>query len=167
MGTSMEKEQALVALLMEKGLHISFAESCTAGMAAARLVNVANASQVLDAAFVTYSNESKIRLLGVDPDTIARYGVVSEEVALQMAQGAAKANRAEVGVGISGIAGPGGGTEKKPVGMVCFGFTVNGRETAATMQFGSIGRSAVREAAVEYVFDTLLELVKSLSSRRL
>ena len=74
--------------------------------------------------------------------------------------GAAKAAGAEVGVGISGIAGPGGGTEKKPVGMVCFGFTVAGKELAFTRQFGPMGRSAVREASVEVVFDTLIELLK-------
>lgn len=158
--TDAKKEQTLVDLLTEKGLHIAFAESCTAGKAAARLVNVANASRVLDASFVTYANDAKVRFLEVDPRTIAAHGVVSEEVALQMARGAAKAAGAEVGVGISGIAGPGGGTEKKPVGMVCFGFTVAGKELAFTRQFGSMGRSAVREASVEVVFDTLIELLK-------
>ena len=147
-------------LLTEKGLHIAFAESCTAGKAVARLVNVANASKVLDASFVTYANEAKVRFLGVDPRTIADCGVVSEEVALQMARGAAKAAGADVGVGISGIAGPGGGTEKKPVGMVCFGFSLPDRELALTRQFGPMGRSAVREAAVEAVFDTLIDLLR-------
>lgn len=158
--TDAQKEQTLVDLLTEKGLHIAFAESCTAGKAAARLVNVANASRVLDASFVTYANEAKVRFLGVDPRTIADHGVVSEEVALQMARGAAKAAGADVGVGISGIAGPGGGTDRKPVGMVCFGLSLPGRELAFTRQFGPMGRSAVREASVEVVFDTLIELLK-------
>lgn len=153
------KEAQVVQLLMEKGLKISFAESCTAGKAAARLVNVADASKVFDAAFVTYANEAKVELLGVDPQTIARHGVVSEEVALEMARGAARAARAEVGVGISGIAGPGGGTPQKPVGMVCFGFSICGKEYSATVQFGALGRNAVRDAAVEYVYDRLTELI--------
>ena len=151
-----DNAQALVDLLMEKGLRISFAESCTGGMACARLVDVANASQVLDASFVTYANEAKIRFVGVDPGTLAAYGAVSEPVALEMARGAAKASGAQVGVGISGIAGPGGGTEEKPVGTVCFGFYLNGRELAFTKHFGDLGRSAVRQAAVKTVYDTLL-----------
>ena len=150
------KEQRLVELLIRQGLRITFAESCTAGKAAARLVNVADASRVFDAAFVTYANEAKVRLLGVGPDTIAAHGVVSEPVALEMARGAAQQAGAQVGVGISGIAGPGGGTAQKPVGTVCFGFVLRGREHSATVQFGDLGRNAVRDAAVEYVYDTLL-----------
>jgi len=150
------KAQILVDLLVEKGLHVSFAESCTGGMACARLVDVANASKVLDASFVTYANEAKTRFVGVDSETLAACGAVSEEVALQMAKGAAKVSGAEVGVGISGIAGPSGGTEDKPVGTVCFGFYLNGRELAFTKHFGDLGRTAVRQAAVETVYDTLL-----------
>lgn len=153
------KEQQLVDRLLQKQLRITFAESCTAGKAAARLVNVADASKVFDAAFVTYANEAKVRLLGVSPATIETHGVVSEEVALEMAVGAARSNGAQVAVGISGIAGPGGGTEKKPVGMVCFGFSVCGKLISATVQFGNLGRNAVRDAAVEYVYDRLLELI--------
>ena len=154
------KARILVDLLIEKGYHISFAESCTGGMACARLVDVANASKVLDASFVTYANEAKTRFVGVDPKILEAYGAVSEPVALQMAKGAAKATGAEVGVGISGIAGPGGGTAEKPVGTVCFGFYLNGRELAFTRHFGDLGRTAVRQAAVETVYDTLLELLK-------
>lgn len=155
-----EQEQRLVSLLMEKGLHIAFAESCTGGKAAARLINVANASRVLNASYVTYSNEAKAHMLGIDPQTITDHGAVSEEVALAMAQGAAAAAGAEVGVGISGIAGPGGGTDAKPVGMVCFGFVLPGKELAFTRQFGAMGRSTVREAAVDTVFSTLISLLK-------
>lgn len=151
------KAQKLVDLLIKKGLRISFAESCTGGMACARLVDVANASKVLDASFVTYANEAKTRFVGVDPEILAAFGAVSEEVALQMAKGAAKVSGAQVGVGISGIAGPTGGTEEKPVGTVCFGFSLNGTEFALTKQFGDLGRTAVRQAAVELVYDTLIE----------
>lgn len=149
--------QSLVDRLIEKGWHISFAESCTGGMAAAGIVDVASASAVLNESFVTYANSAKIRYLGVSPETIDQHGVVSEPVALEMARGVAKAAGAEVGVGISGIAGPSGGTATKPVGMVCFGFWINGEGFAKTVQFGNIGRNNVRQESVDFVYTTLLE----------
>ena len=105
--------------------------------------------------FVTYANEAKIRYLGVDNATIVRYGVVSEEVARQMAQGVAKEAGSQVGVGITGVAGPGGGTKDKPVGMVCFGFYINGEVVTYTKQFGEIGRNEVRENSVAFVYEIL------------
>jgi len=154
-------EEQVVSLLQQKNFHISFAESCTGGLCSARLVSVASASAVFDAGVVTYANEAKIKYLGVKPETIECYGVVSEPVAGQMAEGVAKAQNAEVGVGVSGIAGPTGGTETKPVGMVCFGFSVNGAVTTVTKQFGDLGRNVVREAATEFVFEKLLELLQA------
>lgn len=148
-----------VNILIKKGWKIAFAESCTGGLATARLVEVPDASKVLDAGIVTYANEAKVKYLGVLPETIAQRGVVSEEVAGQMAKGAALENGAQVGVGISGIAGPSGGTKEKPVGTVCFGFYVNGALATRTVQFGEIGRNAVREASVEFVYRTLEELL--------
>ncbi|MBP3617881.1 MAG: CinA family protein [Lachnospiraceae bacterium] len=153
-------EEKVVALLQEKGYHISFAESCTGGLCSARLVSVASASAVFDAGVVTYANEAKIKYLGVKQETIESYGVVSEPVAGQMAEGVAKAQNAEVGVGVSGIAGPSGGTATKPVGMVCFGFYVNGEVITVTKQFGNLGRNVVRETATEFVFETLVELLQ-------
>lgn len=156
-----EKHEAekVVKLLAKKGWHITFAESCTGGMAAAELVGVASASAVFDASLVTYANEAKIRYLGVSPASIEAHGVVSEAVAGEMAVGVAKVNHAEVGVGISGIAGPLGGTAEKPVGMVCFGFYVNGKTVTKTVQFGNLGRNVVRQKSVDFVYDTLLELL--------
>lgn len=158
-------EEQVVALLQEKGFHISFAESCTGGLCSARLVSVANASAVFDAGVVTYANEAKIKYLGVKPETIEQYGVVSEPVAGQMAEGVAKAQNAQVGVGVSGIAGPTGGSAAKPVGMVCFGFYVDGKRTTVTKQFGNLGRNVVREAATEFVFEKLLQLLQNGSRR--
>lgn len=155
----MALEEQLVEKLIEKDYHISFAESCTGGLCCGTIVNVTNASKVLDMSFVTYANEAKMKLLGVKADTILANGVVSEEVACEMAQGAARVAECEVGVGITGIAGPGGGTVKKPVGMVCFGFSINGHVTAFTQQFGEIGRNQVRKSSVEFVLNTLLELI--------
>lgn len=155
----MALEEQLVDKLIEKGYKISFAESCTGGLCCGTLVNVTNASKVLDMSFVTYANEAKIQLLGVKADTILSNGVVSEEVAYEMAQGVCEKSKAQVGVGITGIAGPGGGTEKKPVGMVCFGFCINGKTATYTMQFGEIGRNQVRKSSVEFVLKTLIDMI--------
>lgn len=155
----MALEEQLVDKLIEKGYKISFAESCTGGLCCGTLVNVTNASKVLDMSFVTYANEAKIKILGVQADTILSNGVVSEEVACEMAQGVCKKSGAQVGVGITGVAGPGGGTEKKPVGMVCFGFCIKGKTQTCTMQFGEIGRNQVRKSSVEFVLKTLIDML--------
>ena len=155
----MALEEQVVDKLIEKGYHISFAESCTGGLCCGNLVNVTNASRVLDVSFVTNANEAKINFIGVSADTILTHGVVSEEVACERAKGVAEAAKSEIGVGITGVAGPGGGTAKKPVGMVCFGFYINGDVTTYTMQFGEIGRNQVRKSSVEFVFQKLLELL--------
>ena len=153
-------DELVVKALLEKGLHISFAESCTAGLAAARLVNVSGASSVFDASFVTYANEAKMKFVSVSPDTLAAHGAVSEETAREMAEGCARAAGAEVGVGISGIAGPLGGTPEKPVGTVCFGFFTPSGTVSTTRRF--LGdRESVRTQAVNFVFDELLKLLNN------
>ena len=156
----MSIQEQLVDLLIEKGYRISFAESCTGGLCCGALVDVANASKVLDMSFITYANEAKTELLGVSEKTIGAYGVVSEEVAAEMAQGVANRAKSAIGVGITGVAGPTGGTVKKPVGMVCFGFCINGKTKTYTKLFGEIGRNQVRKASVEFVFKTLIDLLK-------
>ena len=145
--------------LKARGWKISFAESCTGGLAAATLVALDGSSSVFDGSFVTYANESKVKYVGVCPDTISSFGVVSEEVAGQMAQGCATAYASEVGVGISGIAGPTGGTPTKPVGTVCFGFYIQGALHTATQHFTGLDRQGVRERAVAYVYETLAKLL--------
>ncbi len=154
--------EQLVSILIEKDLRITFAESCTGGMAAATLVDVPDASKVFDGSFVTYANVLKMELLDVWGETIAENGVVSEPVAIQMAVGAAQRTGAQVAVGISGIAGPGGGTPEKPVGTVCFGFLVGEELFSATCRFGALGRQEVRKAAVQFVFETLVKKLKGL-----
>lgn len=147
--------EEVVEKLKAKEWHITFAESCTAGSAAARLGDIPGISHIFDESVVTYANEAKVRLLGVKEHSIATYGVVSEEVALQMAVGAAARTGAAVAVGISGIAGPDGGSEAKPVGTVCFGFVIGDKRFSITKHFGDIGRQAVREASVDTVYETL------------
>ena len=153
-------EEQVVNKLIGRGFRISFAESCTGGLCCGTLVNVSNASKVLDMSFVTYANEAKVELINVNPETIENYGVVSEQVAGEMCKGVAEKAHSEVGVGITGVAGPTGGTAKKPVGMVCFGFYVLGNMTTRTMQFGNIGRNEVRAKSVDFVFNTLAELLE-------
>lgn len=159
-------ETAVVNRLIEKKWHIAFAESCTGGLAAGRLVNVPDASRVLDVSFITYANEAKMKYLQVPQDLIDTYGVVSEEVAGAMARGAAKAaadmNEAagcEVGVATSGIAGPSGAVPGKPVGTVCFGFYINGKTITHTCHFDNMDRNAVRAGAVDFVYQSLIDLL--------
>ena len=156
----MTKSEELVSLLIDKGYTISFAESCTGGMAAASIVDVADASKVLNASFVTYANEAKIKYANVSGETLDKYGAVSEQTAGEMAEGTAKANNADVAVGISGIAGPTGGTEDKPVGTVCFGYYVAGKLFTETVHFGNLGRSNVRRKSVEHVTDVIINELK-------
>ena len=156
---SEKRAERVIELLQKRNWTISFAESCTGGKAAAGIVDIPSASAVINQSFVTYSNESKVKLLGVSEEVIQDFGVVSEQVASQMAEGVAKAASAQVGVGISGIAGPGGATKNKPIGMVCFGFYINGKSCAKTVQFGDLGRNVVREASVTFVYDTLIDLL--------
>ncbi len=157
----MTDTEKVVSLLKEKGYHISFAESCTAGLAAAELVGVSGASAVFDASFVTYANEAKMRFVSVSAATLKAYGAVSENTAKEMADGCAAASGAEIGVGISGIAGPDGGTAEKPVGTVCFGFHTPSGTEGITVHFGDLGRENVRRAAVRFVFEQLAKKLKA------
>lgn len=111
-------EEVVVDLLAERKLHVTTAESCTGGLIAGTLVNVAGASDVLNEGYITYSNEAKERLVHVSHKTLEAYGAVSEQTAHEMAEGAAKAANADAALSATGIAGPGGGTEEKPVGLV-------------------------------------------------
>lgn len=156
----MENAEKLVNLLIEKKLHITTAESCTGGMVASRIVDVANASKVFNVAYVTYANEAKEKYLNVDSKTIEKYGVVSEEVTKQMALGALKEANADISIVTSGIAGPTGGTEYKPVGMVCFGVGIKDNVYTSTKYFGNIGRNKVRSMATEYIIDFAINLIE-------
>lgn len=157
----MTTAEQFVQKLIELGYHVSCSESCTGGKLTAALVDVADASKVLDASIITYANEAKIQYLGVSKDTLDTFGAVSEETAYEMAKGIANANHAEVGLSVTGIAGPGGGTNEKPVGTVCFGFSINGTVTTVRKQFGDLGRNVVRDASVEFALQQALELLSA------
>ena len=128
-------EEEVVALLAAGHLKVTTAESCTGGLIAGTLVNVAGASDVLDEGDVTYSNEAKERLVHVSHRTLETFGAVSEETAREMARGAAEAAGADAALSATGIAGPGGGTEEKPVGLVYIGCYLNGRTVVKECRF--------------------------------
>lgn len=156
-----EMSSIVVNLLKKKGFHISAAESCTAGSFIATIADVPGASSVLDRSFVTYSESAKQELVGVSQKTLSDYGVVSREVAAEMALGVAKATGAEVGIGITGYAGPGGGTKEAPVGTVCVGIAVNGKvNTYVFLEETVCGRNAVRKKVVENILDILIFLLQ-------
>lgn len=143
-----------------RGLRIATAESCTGGMVAAALTDVAGSSDVVDRGFVTYSNEAKQDMLGVKTETLRAFGAVSEEVALEMAEGALRHAHAQLAVSITGIAGP-GGSEFKPEGRVCFGLAETGETTfVETVEFGALGRAEVRVAARDHALNLLMQGAK-------
>lgn len=150
--------EALAQALLARGWRLATAESCTGGLIAAACTELSGSSNWFDRGFVTYSNEAKAEMLGVDPALIAQQGAVSEVVARAMAFGAVRHAQAQVGVAVTGIAGPTGGTPQKPVGTVWFGFQVNGQLSSETCRFDG-DRAAVREATVQHALRRLLELV--------
>lgn len=132
------------------GVKIATAESCTGGLIAGALTDVAGSSDVFERGFVTYSNDAKQEMLGVKADTLAAHGAVSEQVAREMAEGALSRSRATLAVSVTGIAGP-GGSEFKPEGRVCFALAQAGKPTRVeTVEFGPLGRASVRRATVEH-----------------
>ena len=141
-------EEALVALLKSRKLKITTAESCTGGLISEKLTEVPGASEVLESASVTYSNRIKQEILGVSPETLEQYGAVSEQTASEMAQGALKNSGADLAISVTGLAGPGGGTEEKPVGLVYLGFAFGSRVFVRKMVAGQgKDRQTIRELA--------------------
>jgi|TARA_B110000444_G_C18621518_1_gene492390 nicotinamide-nucleotide amidase len=153
------KAKHLSELLISKGLTISVAESCTGGSLSSSLTSISGASSYFNCGFVSYSNQSKIDMLGVSPESIEMYGAVSEKVAHEMVTGAGQKSHSNLAVSITGIAGPSGGSAAKPVGMVCFGFFFDG-EVTTTTQFFSGSRSDIVSQSIAYA---LAELSSELS----
>jgi len=148
----------LAEKLMGRGWLMATAESCTGGLIAGACTSLAGSSQWFDCAFVTYSNEAKTRMLGVDAALVATHGAVSEAVARAMAAGAVRQSRATVSAAVTGIAGPGGGSVDKPVGLVWFGFQVDGVLTSERMHFSG-DRAAIRAATVAHALAGLVQRV--------
>ena len=149
-------------LCRARGFLVATAESCTGGLVAAALTEIAGSSDVVDRGFVTYSNEAKQAMLGVPAAMLRRHGAVSAQTAKAMAAGALKHSRADITVSITGIAGPGGGTKQKPVGLVHFAAAKRGgRRVARKKLFGAVGRSRVRQLSVMQALEMLELLARS------
>lgn len=148
----------LAFLLQKRSLTLATAESCTGGMIAAACTDLAGSSAWFERGFVTYSNEAKTQMLGVDAALIARHGAVSEEVVRAMVQGAIAHSRAQVAVAVTGVAGPTGGSAAKPVGTVWFGFATPSGVVTETMLFDG-DRAAVRAATVDHALQRLEALL--------
>ena len=156
--TDVTLEKSIVDLLVANELTISTIESCTGGLVAGRLINVPGVSDVFKAGYITYSNKAKRKVAGVKKATLHKYGAVSEQVAAEMAKGAAAVSKADVSVSITGIAGPDGGSDEKPVGLVYIGCNVKGKITVEKFQFSG-NRAKIRENAVAYAMILLRKCV--------
>jgi nicotinamide-nucleotide amidase len=164
-GTLREKAAQVLEIFRARRLKIATAESCTGGLVAGALTDIAGSSDVVDRGFVTYSNEAKEAMLGVPAATLERYGAVSAETATAMADGALRKSLADITVAITGIAGPDGGSEQKPVGLVHFAAASrDGRRLARERRYGDIGRQRVRERSVAEALDLLGALAQEAHS---
>ncbi len=153
---------AVLEACRARGLKVATAESCTGGLVAGALTEIAGSSDVVDRGFVTYSNEAKQQMLGVASETLRDHGAVSRQTAEEMARGAIAHSNAHVSVAITGVAGPGGGSAEKPVGLVHFAAASrSGALTHKEMRYGDIGRSAVREQSVKQALAMLNEMAES------
>ncbi len=151
-------EETAVEMLAGRDMTVVTAESCTGGLIAGTLINVPGASEVLNESYVTYSNEAKARLVNVNPETLRRYGAVSEQTAREMAEGAARAAGANAALSSTGVAGPGGGTLEKPVGLVYVGCYVNGKTEVKECRFQG-SRMENRLHTVEAALELLIEML--------
>lgn len=156
----MSKAAEIIAKYTEAGLMIATAESCTGGLIAGALTDIAGSSSVVDRGFVTYSNEAKMDMLGVSSKTLDAHGAVSEQTAREMAVGALMNSRADASVAVTGIAGPGGGSDEKPVGLVYMGVANNdGVQTYKLLLGADKSRDEIRRATVERALNEFLMLI--------
>jgi len=159
----------IVDLLKTRNKTVTTVESCTGGLIAGAITSIAGSSAVFETGFVTYSNAAKTTLVGVPENLLQRHGAVSEQVAAAMAEGALLRAGADLALSVTGIAGPGGGSAEKPVGMVCFGLSVRTAEglphtQTQTRQFGDLGRDGVRQASVRHALEWALTALRQTAS---
>ena len=158
-------EEAVVRLLKDNGMTLAAAESCTGGLLSARIVNVPGASEVFKAGLVTYSNKAKRKLANVKKKTLKEYGAVSGKTAKEMAKGAARIAGTDVAVSTTGIAGPGGGTPEKPVGLVYICVTVKGKTYVKECHFSG-DREMIRQSTVEEALTMLSTAVTDAAGKQ-
>ncbi|TCR85397.1 CinA family protein [Rhizobium sp. BK376] len=154
--------QTIISEFAAKGLMVSTAESCTGGLIAGALTDISGSSAVVDRGFVTYTNTAKMEMLGVQEATLASFGAVSRETALQMVHGALYRSKADIAVAVTGIAGPGGGSAEKPVGLVHLAAkSRSGEMIHREMRYGDIGRDKVRSATVQTALEMVMKLFQA------
>lgn len=157
------KAGEIIAQFTARGLKVATAESCTGGLIAGALTEISGSSAVVDRGFVTYSNEAKVAMLGVETATLAAHGAVSRETAIEMTRGAISHSAADFAVAVTGIAGPSGGSAEKPVGLVHLAASGrNGAMLHREMRYGDIGRSGIRLATVRTALDMLVEISQAV-----
>jgi nicotinamide-nucleotide amidase len=165
--TLLRLAETLLQRCREAKAMLATAESCTGGLIAATLTEIAGSSDVFERGFVTYSNEAKIYSLGIPAEIVAGHGAVSEPVARAMAEGCLRKSNADIAIACTGIAGPGGGTPTKPVGLVHIAVAGLGQETMhLRMTYGDVGRSSVRKATVEYALNLASEMLAQMIASR-
>ncbi len=148
---------ALLQACQQRGIMLATAESCTGGLIIAALTDIAGSSAVVDRGFITYSNEAKMEMLGVRQETLQAHGAVAAETAREMAAGALRYSRAGIAVSVTGIAGPDGGSQQKPVGLVWFGLARTGKEAVAEKRlFDNRGRAFIRSESVKVALEMIL-----------
>lgn len=159
------RARCLLEACRSKGLHVATAESCTGGLISAALTEITGSSDVFERGFVTYQNEAKAEDLGVSEESLAAHGAVSEPVAREMALGALRRSASEISIAVTGVAGPGGGSPGKPVGLVHLASASKGGSTVhRRCEFGEIGREAIRESTVLAALDLLAGMVAEYPS---
>ena len=152
--------KSLIRLLIKKKLKISFAESCTGGLLASSITSISGASKVFNLGLVTYSNQSKIKVLKVNKNIIKKYGAVSHECCFSMVNNLSKISKANVNVSVTGIAGPKGGDKKKPVGLVYIGVKKGNKIKVNKFLFKSKKRSSIQKATVKKALNLILRVIK-------
>lgn len=152
-------------ILQEQKLKLAVAESCTGGGLAEQITAVGGSSAWFDCGFVVYNNQAKVDLLGVSPKTLEKFGAVSEQVAREMAKGAIVHSHADLAISITGIAGPGGGSVEKPVGMVCFGLAERDGDCESRVAYFTSGRKFIRRSAICFSLQWLLNVVQKISMK--
>jgi nicotinamide-nucleotide amidase len=151
----------LIGLLLDRKMTIATAESCTGGLVAGALTEIPGSSGAVYGGFVTYANEAKVTMIGVDEAMIAEHGAVSAHVARAMAEGARNTAMVDIAIAVTGIAGPGGGSEAKPVGLVHFACATAAGTSHVERRFGSLGRQGIRQASVKAALELALACVET------
>ena len=152
--------KSLVKILIKKKLKISFAESCTGGLLASSITSISGASKIFNLGFITYSNQTKIKILKVNKNIIKKHGAVSHECCLAMVNNLSKISKAHINVSITGIAGPKGGTKQKPVGLVYIGIKKGNKTHINKCLFRNRKRSSIQKATVRKALDLILRVTK-------